>query len=468
MSKNYVKRTDEEEGIYNAWDCLLTARSYQKMIKEPELNRVRHLYETHRKLSNIAARMNTRGIFVSRDNLNWMVHCLDQEIAEKSKAFLNIVNIDGMRCTPDDMRALLYKRHANERVSRFNIQDPVNPKMYTDEDKLDTISVDEASLLLLMTSGDCPPEAFPIIDAFWEAETVKKRRQFLVSQKLLHAIGPDGYLRPGWNSCGTDTMRFSCKDPNIMQLEQMLRFYMVPPEGWAMVHADKSQLELRVMAAVADDYVLQKYLDTGDVYSEDAKDWFDLPREMNVKKLKPKARQASKIIHLASQYAAGVPTIWAQCLKQDRSFTYANTRMLNNGFKKTYYRTVQYWHEEMARVMGCAYSEGRLLQGRRYYPKPPPINEVANWPIQRTASEMMAMEMIELDKRVTEEVPDAYIGIILHDAFDVMCREEDVTKTAFIMREVMDREYEIEGRKRSFPVEFKVAYSSENQTWADV
>ncbi len=383
-----------------------------------------------------------------------------------------------MRCSANDLRSLIYKRHATQRVSRFNLPDPYNEKMYTDE-TLSKISVDESSLLALITSGECPDELIQIIDDYWVCESAKKRRSFLRSEMLTNAIDPDGRLRPGWNSCGTDTMRFSCSKPNVMQIQQMLRAYMGPAPGKVLVHADKAQVEIRVMEVIADDPMLLQAIQTGDVYSMDAKEWFGLPKDMNVKKLKPKVRQACKIIHLASQYAAGVATIHSQALAEDRAFKFETTRLLNNGFKRTYEATVSYWEAEARRVLSCGYSEGRLLGGRRYYPNPPPITEVANWPVQRTASEMMCLEMIELDRRLANEVPSANIVIILHDAFDVECDEEDETQVAFIMEDVMHREYTIDGRTRDFPVEIKFARYSDSidngfnslafpGTWAEV
>lgn len=458
-----------DKPIYNATDCTVTARTKVGIEREPEWKepRTQRLYQIHTDLSIIAAEMHRIGLHFHRRNWEYMQFTLEQEIREKEEAFLRLVNIDGMRCNPNDMRALIYKKHRSDRVHRFDLPDPMDPKMYSDEEALGTISVKESALLLLMVSGECPPELFPIIDAYWEAESAKKRRGFLQSDMLLRAIGKDGRLRVGWNSCGTDTMRFSCNEPNIMAIEQILRCVIAPAPGFCFVHADKSQLELRVMEAVADDAALKAALDTGDVYSADARQWFGLPADMDVKKLKPKARQQCKIIHLASNYAAGAPTIYAQALQQDRSMTYDKVRLLNNAFKRMYSATVDYWYAELKRVHATGYSEGRLLQGRRVYPRPPPITEVANWPIQRTASEMMACEMIELDRKV-KKIPRANVAIILHDAFDVHCLEKDEARVKEIMSDTMDREYTIDGRTRRFPVEFKIARSSEDGSWGDV
>lgn len=467
---------------YSALDAAKTARIYQALCAEPELKRpeVRKLYEVHTGLSRLAARMYQRGIWVNMEMLNFQIHCLEQEIEEKKLRFLQLVNLPGMRCTDDDMRALLYKRHEKAPktwgkrvikhtpgIRRFSLPDPLDKKSWTDEGKF-TISVKEDALLLLLSSPDCPKEAVPIIDAFWDAKRTVKRKSFLTSTKFYDAIGADGRLRPGWNSCGTDTMRFSCKEPNVMQMEQILRHVLGAQPGKVLVHADKAQLELRVMAQVANDRELQRRIDLGDtmgpdnkplsdVYSEDAKDWFHLPRDINVKKLKNKARQASKIIHLMSQYGAGLMAVHVNVLAEDRSASFQQTALLHQGFLSTYEDTVSYWHAEKERVSRQGFSEGRVLKGRRYYARMPEVTEINNYPIQRTAAEMFNLETLELEMLLRAESPTSQIIMQLHDAIDIECDAGEAMCVLSCLERVMHkREWTIEGRTRSYPIETKV------------
>jgi DNA polymerase I-like protein with 3'-5' exonuclease and polymerase domains len=457
---------------YNAQDCVETARVYTALKKESWDARSQKLLETHYKLSQITAEMHDVGVKLHEGNRNFMLWCLEQQIEERVKALKTLVNVDGFEATDDHMRALIYKRHEwikriggkkkgiDYEMSLFSLPDPLNPKMYTD-DTLQTISVDEKSLLLLISSGECPPKLMPILDAWWSLQGAKKQRGYVRSRDIDEALGDDGRIRPSWNSCGTETMRFSCSEPPMMVYQQELRAMFGMEPGYVIVHADKSQLELRVMEAVANDRALKQALDTGDVYSFDARQWYGIPEGAPVKK---EARKSSKIIHLGSQYGAGIGAIYVQALMQDRTFKFSSARLLNSMWKTTYCDTVQYWADEMTRVMGCGYSEGRILGGRRVYPAQPELSEVANFPIQRTAAEMMNLELIELHERLKKEVPSAHIIIQLHDAIDVECRERDLEKVKRLMLEVMNREWAIDGRTRGFPVEMKVA----THDWSEV
>ena len=454
---------------YNAKDCFKTARIYRHMRAEADwkTDRVQRLYGMHTGLSRLAARMNRVGLYVLEDQRRFMMWALKRIHAEAERRFCSMAHVS--KCTPDVLRALLFKRHKKAGIPCAELPDPMNPKMYTDE-ACRTISVKEPVLLLMRASGNIPKEMTPLLDAWWDVQQPSKRMGVVNSGAFAIRTSPDGRFHPNWNSSGTETMRWTCggdrtdPDINIMALEQILRGCWGAPYGRVLVHMDKSQLELRVMEAVSGDAALLHKLQSGDVYSHDAIEWFQLPPDTNVKKAKPAARKACKIIRLGSQYQAGLGAVYAQGLLEDRDMRFDLTRTLYNSFHKTHESGLDQWaKDELAAVNACGYSEGRLLYGRRVYPAPPPITEVANYPIQRTAGEMMNIEILELERALDAEVPGAEIVVQLHDAFDVECDEDDVDKVIAIMQRVSEREYTICGRTRPFPVEIKTS-----RDWGDL
>lgn len=460
-------QTDDLDKLqeYNAKDTIITARVWKSLERDSAGDaRVAALYETHKKLSVLCAKMHTAGIYVRQDWRGFMEQCTRQSIEEKKLSLQALVGQEDFPCTDNSMRALIYQRHKKDGIKCYGLPDPYDKKMWTNE-HMETISVDEPSLLQLIVGGACPEPLLPIIEAYWDLQGEKKRLGALKSDKFTQAIGPDGRLRPGWNSCGTDTGRFACSEPNVMNIEQLLRHALAPGPGMAIVHADKRQLEIRVMAVVAADMVLQDAIDSGDLYTAEARGYFGIPVGEKVKK---SARQSAKIIRLGRQYGAGVKTCYAQALKMDRTFTLSRTQLLVAQFDKRYYRTVAYWHEEMQRVKECGYSETRMSGRRRTYPIPPELSETVNYPIQGTAADMMNQEILELDERLVRECPQAQIIMQLHDAVDVECPEADVPTVERIIDEVMDREWTFCGVTRMFGIERKVAYASKDETWAKV
>jgi len=471
----------EKLQTYNAYDCIETARVYEGMLAEADWDtpRVKELYRVFHRLSHIAANMHAVGMMVDEEKRAWLDAHLLAEYDKREKALIERVDIPGFRCTPNDMRALIYKRHATPEISRFNLDDPLSPKAWASEN---SIKVDQGTLLKLFVDPGTPSDLREIITLYWQAEGVwKARSTSVVSDTISQAIGADGRLRPSWNSCGTDTGRFACRAPNVMTLSKakgaatnlggdlpnLRQMYRAKP-GFILMEADFSQLELRVMAAVAEDEVLQEALLMGDVYAADARDIFRLPAVMPKCKCEGKcenpqghiskaARQLAKIVHLAYQYGAGTDTIFGQSIEVDRSLKYNAVRLVHEGMKKRYSRTVAYWYEEQDRVKATGYSESRILNQRRVYPREPPITEVANYPVQSTASDISNLALIKVDENLRRVSREAAILGQFHDAFlfEVPEDEASIKRVAAYVRECMEQKHTINGRECSFPVEVK-------------
>jgi DNA polymerase I-like protein with 3'-5' exonuclease and polymerase domains len=468
---------------YNAWDGVETARVFEGLLAEPgwATPRVQRLYEVFHRLSHIASGMRSRGLHVDFEKRQWLADHLAAEYDRRERAFLEAVGIPGMRCCSNDMRALIYKKHATPAISRFNLPDPISPKMWNAEHT--AIKVDQGSLLMVYVDPGTPKELCEIINLYWQAEAVwKARSTFVVSDMVSEAILDDNRLHPAWNSCGTDTGRFSCSSPNVQTLSKakeegenlggdmpnIRQMYRAAP-GKKLAEADWSQLELQVMRAVSGDEVLGQALASGDVYTDDAKAIFGLHPSMvrcecegpclaPTAHVKPSARQRGKLGHLAFQYAAGVDAIYRQMIKSDRTVTYPQVSLIVSGLKKRYARTVEYWYEEQARVLKAGYSESRILGQRRVYPKEPPITEIANYPIQSTAADVANLALIALDAQLPSVSKEAAIVGQFHDAFVVEYPDDPKIEGAVkaLLKECMEREYEINGVKRRFPAKIKV------------
>lgn len=485
--------SDEEKGlvftksrrklkIYNAHDCIVTARVEKGIRSEDDWSspRVQRLYQVHRDLARIAGEMHTTGIKVDKLQRKWLGWALLQEYKEKEEKLIRTVGRKGFCAQPNHLRALIFQSAAVGKYAHlgmFDLPDPVDPAMYVDEKAMKTISVDEDALTLLLVSPDTPPALKEIIQLYWDAQEIwKMRSTFVVSKLVSQAIGHDGRLRAGWNSCGTDTGRFACGRPNLMNVLKVIRSMYVARQGWELVGADWSQLELWVMYAVAGDEVLGAALKAGDVYSEDAKSFFSLPANMTKcgcdgacltpdRHIKSGARKAAKIIHLAKQYGAGKKKVFQQALKQDKRMDLLLSNTLCDRFDERYSGTVNYWDEEEARVLASdgMYSESRILQRRRYYPRAPERSETANYPVQATASDIKNLVLIDLDAKLKKYKMKTKILIDLHDAIYCESPNREVKAAGDLLEECMaQRKFRIGLRDFQFKVERKHAHR-----WSD-
>lgn len=477
---------------YNIYDVVETSRCYVAMLAEDDWKeeRVQQLYRIHLRTSTLAASLRQRGMWIDQKERARLADLLEKVYDEREKHFLDLVGIPGFKHNPNHMRSLIFQRHEKSPIKRFSLEDPIDRKMWNSDG--DTIKVDQDSLMLLYVDPGTPKELREIILAYWDTEAPWKARSTFVTSPLIdRAIGYDGFLRPDWNSCGTDTGRWSCRNPNVMtipkdhgELPNLRRMYAAPP-GHILIEADYKQQELYVMWLIARDEALGAGL-RGDVYTEDAKAIFKLPSNITKCKcegkctnvydpisnpsgthIKDGVRKTAKVGHLAFQYAAGLNAIYMQMLPTDPKIKYSTVDIVHRGLKDHYHRTVSYWHEELERVKKTGYSETRILHRRRYYPREPPITEVVNYPIQGTAAEITTLAIIDLDDMFARTKMRNPVGLWgqFHDAVIVCVPDTDAWKRrgADMVREAMEQEHTIEGQKHRFRVDLKVGYN-----WADM
>jgi DNA polymerase I-like protein with 3'-5' exonuclease and polymerase domains len=478
--------SDDEKGLvfttnlkkkkrYNVHDCVVTARVWKGITSEPEWGtpRVQRLYEHQRKLAVIGAAMHRVGIRVDAKRRKELADELEALYNQREADFLKKVGIPGFQCNPNYMRALIFEKHATGKYAafgRFNLPDPIDPAFYKDRE-MTRIKVDTAALTLLLIDPTVPQELKDIIQAYWDAEEVwKLRSTFVVSKRIDQAIGPDGRLRAGWNSCGTDTGRFACSEPNLMNIPASedtpwanVRSMYVAAPGFTFIGADYSQLELRVMAAVAKDDALSQALATADVYTTEAIDYFQLPPDTTKETIKPEARKAAKIIRLARQYGAGEKKGFQIAVQVNRNMTFQMFRPLLKAFDRRNWRTVAYWDEEMERVLKTGYSETRIMRRRREYPREPERSEVANYPIQGTAADIKNIALIEVYEEFQRRGMKSRIVVDLHDAIYVEAHKKEKSAVYDIMRAAMEKTHHIDGDDYVFPAKFK-----ESDCWGDL
>ena len=92
-----------------------------------------------------------------------------------------------------------------------------------------------------------------VIATYLQWKKAEKRRQMVAS--LIKHQSPDGFVRSSYWQLGAETGRMTCSDPNLQQVPRDAQFResVIAPEGWSFIGADFSQMELRLLAVVAED-----------------------------------------------------------------------------------------------------------------------------------------------------------------------------------------------------------------------
>ncbi len=226
------------------------------------------------------------------------------------------------------------------------------------------------------------------------------------------------------------------------------------------------------MYAITGDEALGNGIRKGNVYVEEAKEYFSLPAYMTKKPdgvpydpslhIKPEAYKITKNTRLAAQYGSGKKKFFQQLIGNDRSVQYDAAMRVRDKFLERNKRTVQWWDEEMDRVYNTSYSESRIMNRRRVYPRPPERPDIANYPIQSTAADVKNIALIAVADGLVKYKMRSRIIIDLHDAIYVNTPRAEVAAMKDLLQSCMERPYVIQGKTYTFPVDMEA-----QERWSD-
>lgn len=438
---------------YNAQDAVATARVDRAIVSEEDWRspRCQRLFQVHEELSKMGAELHSTGFRRDEARRQWLIAVLTGLQVNRREELVKHIGTarnPAFRGTDNDMRALLYRRHAKEGIHCYDIPEPEDwdDVMWTSELR-DTLAVDREALLRIYVDPSTHDEVRSAIGMFWRFKAPGKALTTWVDgDEVNQRLGADGRYRADWNSAGTETMRWASelmtlpeeKDDESLtgQLPNIRWMYVASPRH-VLYHWDWKQQELWMQYAINGDEELGKALRSGDVYTYDAHQWFPSQlerlfgpewRQVNLKKQWKGGRRQTKVGHLAFQYMAGAPAGWTQALMQDRTIKFSTMKTIRELFHTTYKQTVQYAEDELGDACRLGYSEGRILFGRRYYPAPPPITEACNYPVQRTAGEMGALTMLGIRDDLVKYKVKAKILTNEHDAMTLDVHDDPASR----------------------------------------
>jgi len=268
----------------------------------------------------------------------------------------------------------------------------------------------------------------PIIPAIMDYRMLTKLKS-TYADGLMKVIDADGRIRTTFQNLVTATGRLSSTEPNLQNipvrtdLGAEIRKMFIPGPGNVLVDADYSQIELRVLAHIADDPVMQRaFAQNLDIHTVTASQVFGVPAE-NVTALQRRHAKAVNfgIVYGISEFSLsediGVSRYEAKAYIENYLSNYAGVR--------SYMKRVV----DNARVQGYTQT---LYGRRRYIPELKSSNfnvrqgaeRIAlNTPIQGTAADLIKLAMIRVDKALAEKYPEANLLLQVHDELIVECPE---------------------------------------------
>ena len=261
---------------------------------------------------------------------------------------------------------------------------------------------------------------------------------------LLKVIAPDGRIHTSFQMTVTATGRLSSTEPNLQniptrtQLGSEFRRMFVPADGCVLVDADYSQIELRLLAHIADDEAMKQAFLTGeDIHTVTAAQVFGVPSDQVTKQM----RSHAKAVNFGIVYG-----ISAFSLAQDIGVPVYEAKEYIETYFERFPGIRRYMDEVVAQAKERGYVE-TLMHRRRALPELAASNfntrsfgeRVArNMPIQGTAADVIKLAMVRVDERLHKENLKAKLILQVHDELIVECPEEEKETVARLLTEEME------------------------------
>lgn len=267
-------------------------------------------------------------------------------------------------------------------------------------------------------------------------------------QKVMSSYGESflGYIHPftgrihaDFMQLGTETGRFSCKNPNLQQMPDRFRQCVGHPD-FDIIAADYSQIELRILAELSQDQNFLKAFKSGeDLHKSTAATMFSIPLD----KVTKEQRFIAKTINFGLAYGMGSiklnDILNAEAEKTNsKKYTTHQTKQLISKYR-TAYRAVVDWLDGAGSIaFSRGYSE-TMFGRKRFFTRPAQgISENdydmqmaairrqgANAAIQGTNADITKLAMIDIQREIRNNGFSAHIIIQVHDEIVLISRKEE-------------------------------------------
>ena len=217
-----------------------------------------------------------------------------------------------------------------------------------------------------------------------------------------------------------------------------LRRSFIAKDGYTLVDADYSQIELRLLAHISDDYTMKEaFIEGEDIHRKTAAAVFGLPEEM----INDEMRKKAKAVNFGIVYGIGGFSLSKDLgISVTEASRYIKSYMMN-------YPSIERFQEEVVESAKTLGYTTTVFGRRRYVPELTAQNAAMraagkriamNAPIQGTAADIMKMAMINVHRRLKSDGLDAQIVMQVHDELVVECRDCDIERCMSAVREEME------------------------------
>ncbi len=287
----------------------------------------------------------------------------------------------------------------------------------------------------------------PVVDLILEQRELAKLKSTYVDA-LPPAVDSNGRVHTSYSQTGAVTGRLSSNNPNLQNIPirtetgRRVRNGFIADKGNVLLSVDYSQIELRIVAHMAqDEAMLKAFRDGEDIHATTAAAVYGIELSAVTKDM----RRHAKAINFGLIYGMS-----AFGLTRSTELTLAEAE----DFVKTYFQKFpgikKYLDGIRRQAAEIGYVE-TLLGRKRYFPalqgkvnvqvKNREEREAINAPIQGTAADIMKLAMLKIPSALKASGLKAKMLLQVHDELVLECPKAEMEKTAHVVQETMTNAY---------------------------
>jgi DNA polymerase-1 len=408
---------------YAAEDADVTLRLHKTLLPRLEAEpKLKSVYATiEMPLVPVLARMEQTGVLIDTGALKRQSHELARRMHELTEQAYATAGRPFSLDSPKQLQAILFDELKLPAVMKTPSGQPS-----TNEEALEAIANDHALPRMIL-----------------EYRGLAKLRS-TYTEKLADNVNPrTGRVHTNYNQATAATGRLSSQDPNLQNIPirtdegRRIRQAFVAPNGWKIVAADYSQIELRIMAHLSGDAgLLAAFHGNQDIHRATAAEVFGLPLEQ----VDTNQRRAAKAINFGLMYGMS-------------AFGLARQLGVGRGeaqdYMARYFSRYPGVREFMDRMREEAHRNGYVetLFGRRLHldyinsknqvQRSGAERAAINAPMQGTAADIIKRAMIAVDAWLIDQDEPARMLMQVHDELVFEIREDRVEPVSAAIRERM-------------------------------
>ena len=415
----------KEATKYSAEDADVTLRLF--LLLKPQLREKskRCVYETlERPLAMVLADMEQAGVSIDPDLLRRLSNDFANKQAGLEKQIHKLAGSQFNIASPKQLGEILFDRMKLEGGRRTK-----TGAWSTDSDVLEDVAA----------------QGVPIAQKVLDWRGLAKLRGTYTDALPTYINAKTGRVHTSYAMASTSTGRLASTDPNLQNIPvrteegRQIRRAFISARGHKLISADYSQIELRLLAHIADIPQLKKaFADNLDIHAMTASEIFGVP----IKDMPAEVRRRAKAINFGIVYGiSGFGLANQLGIPQSEASDYIKKYFARFPGIRDYMEDTK----QLARTHGFVETLfGRRIHIREINSKVPGLRGGAeraaiNAPIQGTAADIIRRAMVRLPSAVEEAKLNARMLLQVHDELIFEAPDKDVAKASKLIKQVMEK-----------------------------